>query len=144
MSRLPSIGSENTVRKASGSNDLRDVDVNQFLNLLIAELQNQDPLNPMDNQEMLQQIGQIREISSTNQLTDTLAAVMAGQNLSTASGLIGKNISALTDDGKNVEGTVDRVSVQERDDENQTRLVRVHIGDHSVELNNIRGIVNAE
>ena len=91
--------------------DLKDVDVSDFMNLLLAELQNQDPLDPMKNSEMLAQIGQIREISATDQLTQTLDAVLTGQNLATASGLIGKQVQALTDDSTNIEGVVDRVSV---------------------------------
>ena len=70
------------------TNDLRDLDVGDFLNLMIAELQNQDPLDPLDNSEMVAQLGQIREISSTNQLIETLNQVFTGQNLSTASSLI--------------------------------------------------------
>lgn len=123
------------------ANDLRDVDVDKFLELLLAELQNQDPLDPMDNSEMLQQLSQIREISATNSLSDTLASVLLGQNINTASGLIGKRVSALTDDSKNIEGIVDRVSI-EKDDTNQSQpIIRVHIGESQFDVKNIREIV---
>lgn len=143
MSRIPSTGSDGTSSTTDKPRSLNDVDVNQFLELMIAELQNQDPLNPMDNQAMLEQIGMIREISSTNQLTETLSTVMAGQNLATASGLIGRKISALDTQGKNIEGIVDRVSVQEVDEETGSRIVRVHVGASDVDLKNVRGIVDA-
>ncbi len=48
-------------------------------------MQNQDPMNPMDNSQMLQQISQIREIGSTNQLTETLTSFATGQGLTMAS-----------------------------------------------------------
>lgn len=134
------------VREATSSGsarDLRDVDVNKFLDLLIAEMQNQDPLNPMDNAQMLQQISQIREISATNQLSDTLGAVLLGQNVSTASSLIGKKINALTDDSKNVEGIVDRVSIEKDEEDDSQRIIRVHIGDQRIDMKNIRDIVDA-
>jgi flagellar hook assembly protein FlgD len=67
--------------------DLKDLDINQFLQLMIAELTNQDPLNPMDNTQLVQQIGAIREISATDKLTDSLDLVQSGQSLSTASSL---------------------------------------------------------
>jgi flagellar basal-body rod modification protein FlgD len=122
------------------AHDLRSVDVDKFLELLLAELQNQDPLDPMDNSEMLQQISQIREISATNQLSDTLSSVLLGQNINTASSLIGKRVSALTVDSKNVEGIVDRVSI-EKDDTNQSQpVIRVHIGDDQFDVQNIREI----
>jgi flagellar basal-body rod modification protein FlgD len=123
--------------------DLRDVDVNDFLTLMIAELQNQDPLNPMDNAQMLEQIGQIRQISSTNQLTESLSAMFIGQNLSTATSLIGKRVSALTDDGKNVEGVVDRVTVEVDQKDDAKRTLSVHMGDKTVQLKNVREIVDA-
>ena len=56
----------------SDARDLRDLDLNEFLQLMITELQNQDPLDPMDNSEILQQITQIREISATDSLQETL------------------------------------------------------------------------
>jgi flagellar basal-body rod modification protein FlgD len=141
MSRIPS--NQTTVNPAgtAGANDLRSVDVDKFLGLLIAELQNQDPLNPMDNSEMLQQINQIREISATNQLSDTLGAVLLGQNVATASGLIGKRVTALTDDAKNVEGLVDRVSIEKDENDNTQRIIRVHVGDSKIDVKNIREIV---
>lgn len=143
MSRISSPGLDN-LASTSRSQDLREVDVQQFLNLLIAELQNQDPLNPMSNQEMLQQIGQIREISSTNKLTDTLASVLEGQNFSTASGLIGRRISALSDDGRNIEGVVDRVAIDQAGNDLTTRKLRIHLGDQSVQLTNVRSVVSAD
>ncbi|MCG8587587.1 MAG: flagellar biosynthesis protein FlgD [Pirellulales bacterium] len=97
---------------------LTNIDLQEFLELFIAELQNQDPLEPMDNSEMLAQISQIREIGATDSLTSTLEAVQLGQSLSTAGGLIGKEVRALTSassDGEQqfVEGTVDKVSIND-------------------------------
>jgi len=124
--------------------DLRDVDINDFLSLMITELQNQDPLNPMDNAQMLEQIGQIRQISATSQLTESLDAMFIGQNLATATNLIGKRVSALTDDGKNVEGLVDRVTVEVDQKDDSKRTLTVRMGDKTVQLKNVREILNAE
>ena len=124
----------------AGSGGLEDLDMGEFLDLMIAELQNQDPLNPTDNAELLRQIGQIREIGATDQLTSTLNAVLLGQNMTTASSLIGKQITALDSSGDNIEGVVDRVSVV-IDENDSSRSLRVHIGDNDIALNNIREIV---
>ena len=117
---------------------LRDLDLGDFVNLIIAELQNQDPLNPLDNAEMLNQLSQIREIDSTTRLSETLDAVLLGQNIAMASSLVGKNVEALaTDDfGNNAErisGRVESALV-----ENGT--VRLRVGGRSVDLNNISEI----
>lgn len=145
MSRIPSTTPiQQTTTSDQIGPGLNDLDVDQFLGLLIAELQNQDPLNPMDNSELVQQIGQIREISATNQLSETLSAVLLGQNVTTASSLIGKEVSALTDDLENITGVVDRVSVNVNEDDENSRILRVHIGENAIQLTNIRGIVGEE
>jgi flagellar basal-body rod modification protein FlgD len=103
MTRIPGTSSTsggNTSSSNVKGNDLRDVDLDQFLGLLITELQNQDPLNPMDNAQMLTQISTIREIGSTNQLTETLGNFAVGQELAMASNLIGKKVSGLDKDAK--------------------------------------------
>ena len=115
-----------------------------FLKMLTVQLQNQDPLNPMDNAQMLEQIGQIRQISATSQLTESLDAMFIGQNLATATNLIGKRVSALTDDGKNVEGLVDRVTVEVDQKDDSKRTLTVRMGDQTVQLKNVREIVNGE
>ena len=116
-----------------------DLDIDSFLTLLISELQNQDPLDPMDNSEMVAQIGQIREIGATDQLTQTLTNLSSSQELVTASSLIGQQVTGLTDDGQNVDGLVDRITV-ETDSENDTRTVKVHVGQQTMDINNIREI----
>lgn len=147
MTTIPGVNnsrsSSGSASSASGANGLADVDLNQFLGLLITELQNQDPMNPMDNAAMLNQISQIRQIGSTNKLTDTLSTLAVGQELSMASGLIGKEISALDSNSKEVKGVVDRVAVQTDAKDKNNRIVQVHIGDSIVDIKNIREIVQS-
>ncbi|MFG0255418.1 MAG: flagellar hook capping FlgD N-terminal domain-containing protein, partial [Rhodopirellula sp. JB053] len=65
-----------------GTNEgYNDLGTDDFLKLLIQELQNQDPLNPMENSEMVQQIGLIREIGATDELTNTLTTLSDNQQL---------------------------------------------------------------
>jgi flagellar basal-body rod modification protein FlgD len=134
------MGSQTPTPAGSRVNSLEDLDINQFLQLMISELTNQDPLNPMDNTQLVQQLGHIREIAATNQLTGTLSSMQVGQSLTTASNLLGKNVSALTEDGENIEGVVDRVTVAVDENNDDQRTYRVHIGDQSIELKNVREV----
>lgn len=145
MSAIPSstAGATSSRGNQELSNALSNVDTDQFLQLMIQELQNQDPLNPQDSAQFLQQITQIREIGASDRLTSTLDSVLQGQNLTTASGLIGKEITALTDFGDQVQGVVDRVSV-DVDDELGNRTLNIHIGEQTVSLKNVRSIVEQE
>ncbi len=69
---------------------------NSFMTLLTAQLQNQDPLNPMDSGQMTSQLAQISTVDGINQLNATLQALStsmsSGQSLSSATGLIGHNV----------------------------------------------------
>ena len=78
---------------------------------MLAELQNQDPLNPLENDELISQIRQIREAGATEQLTEILSAVLLGQNIASATNLIGADIDAISDDNQRASGIVSRVSV---------------------------------
>lgn len=109
MSQIP--GVNNSTTQPGSSNALNQVNVDDFLKLMIAELQNQDPLNPLENDELVAQISQIRSVGATDKLTSTLDAVLLGQNISSATNLIGAEIDAISDDQQRVTGIVERVSV---------------------------------
>ena len=131
---IPGIGSTSSAQNSVNNDSLRGLDLDDFLKLMITELQNQDPLNPLDNAQMLQQISQIREIGSTDKLTKTLDAVLLGQNLTSASSLIGREVRGLADDLTPVQGLVDRVTVTDG-------VPKIHIGKKSVTLKNIGEIL---
>ena len=108
---MTQISNVTTASTAGARNTINDFDAESFLNLMIAELQNQDPLNPMENDELMAQIGQIREIEASDRLTQTLEAVLLGQNISSATNLIGADVRALNATGDWVEGNVSVVSI---------------------------------
>ncbi len=47
----------------------------RFLTLLVAQINNQDPLNPMDNAQMTTQMAQINTVSGIQQLNDTMKSM---------------------------------------------------------------------
>jgi hypothetical protein len=75
--------------------------------------------------------------------------VLAGQNMGTASSLIGKRISALSDEKENINGVVDRVSVEVDAEKNGERTFKLHVNaiddegqeaQHVVDLKNVREV----
>jgi len=129
--------SQQTQQATSGVDAWGDVELSDFITLLVTELQNQNPLDPMSNQEILNQISQIREIESNQRLTDTLDSVMLGQTMATASGMIGEWVSGMSDDGDQVSGRVERISVEDG-------AAKLLIGDQAVGLNNVSHIVTED
>jgi flagellar basal-body rod modification protein FlgD len=47
----------------------------RFLTLLVSQLQNQDPLNPLDNAQITSQLAQLSTVTGVNKINDTLAAL---------------------------------------------------------------------
>lgn len=115
---MASVGSPSSSTTSSG---VKVVDSNKtgfngltsedFLQLLITQLQNQDPSAPMSNEEMLSQISQMRSLQSDLELSDTLKTTTLGQQLAASTSFIGKTVTGTTDDNTSVSGTVDRVYV---------------------------------
>jgi flagellar basal-body rod modification protein FlgD len=134
------LGSAATASGKKEVHDLKDLDINQFLQLMVSELTHQDPLNPMDNTQLVQQIGELRAVAASDQLTSTLQAVQTQQSLTTASSLIGKQVTALTTDNQNVSGKVTSVSVEVDPDDNAKRTYKVKIGNQSIDLQNVREV----
>jgi len=146
MSRVSNAIAPNTSNSSAansiGGNGLDDIDVTQFLNLMITELQNQDPLNPTDNAALLQQIGELRSISSNDQLISTLKGFSNTSELTTASSLIGKTVRGLDVRAKEVDGEVTSVSVKIDEKDRNKRQVQVHVGEQIVDIKNVREIDN--
>ena len=76
--------------KSDGA-DLQD----SFMTLLVTQLKNQDPMNPMENAEMTSQLAQINTVSGISELNSTLEGITgqldAGQAMQ-AAGLIGSGV----------------------------------------------------
>lgn len=145
MTTVPGTGSSSGSSSANTSSrtvggGFDAVNSDQFLTLLLAEMKNQDPLEPMKNSDMIQQMSQIRSIGATDQLTGTLSTLRESQELVTASGLIGHKVEGLSDNAQAVEGVVDRITV-DTDSEKNSRTIKVHVGDQTMSIRNIRTIV---
>ena len=81
----------------SGSGTVSDATAAQdrFLKLLVAQLNNQDPMNPMDNAQMTSQMAQINTVTGINKLNETMSN-MVSQLLSTqilqSASMVGHNV----------------------------------------------------
>jgi len=77
----------------TGSAEAQD----RFLKLLVAQLSNQDPMNPMDNAQMTSQMAQINTVSGIQQLNDTMKNMttqMSAMQVLQAGNLVGHNVLA--------------------------------------------------
>ncbi|MBR0928348.1 flagellar hook assembly protein FlgD [Bradyrhizobium sp. 62B] len=87
------------------------VDYNTFLQLLIAEMKNQDPTNPMDTSQYMSQFAQLSTVEQAMQTNSKLDALLSSQSLSQANGLIGKTVSFTDSTGASFSGKVVSVAI---------------------------------
>lgn len=81
-----------------------------FLKLLMAQMQNQDPLKPMDNQAMIAQMAQFSALEATQALNATIQQSSNVQTVAQAGSLIGKYIQSNQSDGSSISGAVTGVT----------------------------------
>ena len=90
MTSISSVTGNSTVStnstKASGAELATSQD--RFLKLLVAQLNNQDPMNPMDNAQMTSQIAQINTVTGIQQVNDTLKGMTMLQSAS----MVGRDV----------------------------------------------------
>lgn len=80
--------------KSDTSNTTKEAQ-DRFMTLLVTQMRNQDPLNPMDNAQVTSQLAQLSTVTGIDKLNETVAAMsanfMSSQNLQAAS-MIGHGV----------------------------------------------------
>jgi flagellar basal-body rod modification protein FlgD len=84
----------------------------QFLQILLAGLKNQDPLNPVDSSSFLTQMTQYANVQGEQTLNANFTQLLQLQQLTDGSSLIGKKVVYTAPDGSTGTGAVGSVSVQ--------------------------------
>ncbi len=64
-----------------------------YMKLLVTQLQNQNPLEPLDNKDMSAQLAQFSQLQQTENLNTSFSKVLESVQRSYASSLIGKEVS---------------------------------------------------
>jgi len=69
-----------------------------YMKILVAQLQNQNPLEPLDNNEMASQLAQLSQLGQIESLNSSFSAVMANTQRSYANSLIDRNVTFFAED----------------------------------------------
>lgn len=83
---------------ASGDTALGKMDYNAFLKLLIAQLKNQDPTEPMDNTQFVAQLATFSQVEQSISGNKKLDSLLTSSSLSIADAVIGHTVTS--PDGK--------------------------------------------
>ncbi len=122
------LASMNSSKPAAASADSASATQDRFMKLLITQMKNQDPLNPMDNAQVTSQLAQLSTVSGIDKLNATMGTLKDSYQSSQAlqaTGLIGHGVlvpgstTSLADGravlGMDLPGAADSVTVTIRD-----------------------------
>ncbi len=84
------------------------VDYDSFLQLLVAELKNQDPTKPTDATEYVSQLASFSTVEQQIQTNNKLDAMLAAMSLNQADGLVGMQLTSADGETK---GRIDSVTI---------------------------------
>jgi flagellar basal-body rod modification protein FlgD len=75
------------------ANGLTNIAQDQYIKLLVAQLQNQNPLDPVSNTELLGQVTQFSTLQGINQLNASFSELLTLQQLTQGSSLLGRQVT---------------------------------------------------
>lgn len=87
------------------------VDYNAFLQLLIAQMKNQDPTSPTDMSQYMSQFAQMSSVEQAIQTNTKLDTLLSSTALSQAESLIGRTASFTSEDGHSTTGKITAVRI---------------------------------
>jgi flagellar basal-body rod modification protein FlgD len=132
-----SSGSTGTQTPSTTTNNSLNLNPSDFINMMMTQLENQDPLNPTSSDQLMSQMSQIGQLQSTSQLQTTMQTLTTQSQIGAASSLIGKQVSGLDLNSDPISGTVASVQVS-------STGVNLSLAEGgSLSLSNVSGIAGA-
>jgi flagellar basal-body rod modification protein FlgD len=83
-----------------------------FMQLLMAQLKNQDPMKPMEDKEFITQLAQFSSLEAAEKMTAQMEELNGSQMLIQAATLIGKQVTAKLASGETVTGAISQIKIQ--------------------------------
>ena len=111
------------------------LDASDFMQLLVTQLQNQDPSQPMDSSEMVEQTTQLGMMQQLTDIASDNDSALSLQARSSAADLIGKTISYTDSDGNPVSGVATGVSFT-------STVPSVTVGNDTVPISSVLGVTS--
>jgi flagellar basal-body rod modification protein FlgD len=82
-----------------------------FMRLIIEQLKNQDPMNPLNSGEFTTQLAQINSLEQLINMNTLMEQFIGGGKLADATALIGRYVEGMDANGTSIAGTVESVEV---------------------------------
>ena len=101
-------GGSSTYGSSNAAQQKATLNYDNFLQLLVAQMKNQDPTDPMDASEQVAQLATFSQVEQTIQTNRNLESMIAGSALNNATTYVGKTLTSA--DGK-ISGVIASVKV---------------------------------
>jgi flagellar basal-body rod modification protein FlgD len=114
--QVNSIANPNQVSTSSAANLARAasnaMDSGQFMQILLAQLSHQNPLEPMNNAEMMTQFSQLNSLQELREIHVAVDKLTSSNQVLYLASLIGKTVKVNRPDGNILEGVVEEVIIE--------------------------------
>ncbi len=111
--RVDALSAQTQTTKTSQAGPMA-LDRQAFLQLLVAQLRNQDPMNPVDNKEFVSQLAQLTSLEQMETLNRSIQVSQEMEALNQSLALLGRRVQYLSSDGQSTQsGVVEGVQISE-------------------------------
>ena len=122
---------------SSSGTSIGSIDSNSFLQLLVAQLTHQDPMNPTDSSTYIAEEAQFSMVQTLNTVSKQNAAILQSQQMQEATTFIGKQVNYVGSDGVAGSGIVTSASPGGADG------AVVRVGSQQIPVTSISAVTNA-
>lgn len=115
-SSISSITANSASSSQTSTANAASINNDDFMQLLLAQLKNQDPMKPMDSNEMMGQIAQLNSLNTLMEIQSSLEDLNRSQSMNLAANMIGKTIKAVIGSGEDttiVTGIVSSMTMED-------------------------------
>jgi len=109
MSSIPS--SLPTTSAATSAANPYNLQPSDFIQMMVTQLKEQDPLNPTNSQDLMSQMADIGQLESSTQMQTTMQSLTLQTQIGSAAALIGKSVTGIDAANNTVTGNVTAVQV---------------------------------
>ncbi|MFN4167999.1 MAG: flagellar hook assembly protein FlgD [Pannonibacter phragmitetus] len=96
MTTVPGVGGASAAQSQSASTAARDqlmLDYNAFLQLMMAQMKNQDPTEPVDSTQQLAQLASFSQVEQSIKMNTKLETMLANMSFGQVDDLIGRTVT---------------------------------------------------
>lgn len=123
----PQVNANSTLQAARTATNALDAD--QFMQILLAQMTHQNPLEPMDNAEMMTQFSQLNSLQELREIHTSMDKLAASNQVIYLASLIGKTVKVNRTDGNVLEGVVEEVFTEKANPQLRVGTEKVSLDD---------------